>query len=236
MSLSNLCFFTLLASIVVFPSVRKSELDIPRHPTNPAKVDLPLPVQFRNLKDLGPGKLLVASRDLADPNFVQTVILLVHYDNDGVIGLILNRRTDVPVSRVFAKLEAAKNRSDRVYRGGPVEGPTVFALLQSADKFESAEHVYGGVYWIAAKTALEKAISSRPDPDVFHIYLGYAGWTTDQLKNEVRLGGWFIFPADNKTVFNANPDSLWRQMIKKTELKMAGSPTEAGPQALVAQP
>ena len=192
-------------------------------------------MQLKNPKDLGSGKLLVASRELADPNFAETVILLVHYDNDGVIGLILNRRTDLTVSRVLAKLEAAKDRSDRVYLGGPVETPTVFALLHSKDKFETAEHVFGGVYWIAAKAALEKAMSSRPDPGAFHIYLGYAGWTTEQLRNEIRLGGWFIFPADNQTVFNANPDSLWRQMIKKTELKMAAHPTPAGPHALAAQ-
>jgi len=99
----------------------------------------------------------------------------------------------------------------------------VFALLRSTDKVEGAEHVFGGVYWISNKTALEKTISSRPGPDVFHVYLGYAGWSTEQLRNEVRLGGWFIFQADNQTVFNGNPDLLWRQMIKKTELKMARS-------------
>ena len=186
-----------------------------------------LPVQSRNPRDLAAGKLLVASRELADPNFAETVILLVHYDAGGVVGLMLNRRTDLPISRVFAQLEAAKGRSDPVYLGGPVETPTVFALLQSTEKLEQAEHVFGGVYWISTKIELEKAISSRPDPGLFHVYLGYAGWTTDQLRNEVRLGGWFIFQADNETVFNANPDSWWRQMIKKTELKMAGYPTTA---------
>jgi putative AlgH/UPF0301 family transcriptional regulator len=242
MSLNNLCFFAILASMVALPGVRN--LGVEARPSrtgtaNSPKIELPpaafVPVQSRNLKDLGPGKVLVASRDLADPNFVETVILLVHYDDQGAIGLILNRRTDLPVSRVLAKIEAAKNRSDRVYLGGPVESPTVFALLQSTDKLESAEHVFGGVYWIATKTALERAISSRPDPGVLHIYLGYAGWTADQLKNEVRLGGWFIFPADNQTVFHANPDSLWRQMIKKTELKMAAFPTTTGPHARAAR-
>ena len=234
MSLGNLCFFSMLATIVAFPAVRRLELEIGRSNTrtaNSAKIEMPpavfLPVQSRNPRGLGPGKLLVASRELADPNFAETVILLVHYDAGGVVGLMLNRRTDLPISRVFAQLEAAKGRSDPVYLGGPVETPTVFALLQSAEKLEKAEHVFGSVYWISTKIALEKAISSRPDPGLFHVYLGYAGWTTDQLRNEVRLGGWFIFPADNETVFNANPDSLWRQMIKKTELKMAGFPTTA---------
>jgi putative AlgH/UPF0301 family transcriptional regulator len=238
MSLGNLCFFTMLATLVAFPAVKKLEVEIRQSDTrtaNSPNIEMPpavlFPVQSRNPVDLGPGKLLVASRELADPNFAETVILLVHCDTEGVVGLMLNRRTDLPISRVFTDLKAAKDLSDPVYLGGPVETPTVFALLQSTDKLEKAEHVFGGVYWISTKTDLEKAVSSRPKPGVFHVYLGYAGWTTDQLRNEVRLGGWFIFQADKQTVFNANPDSLWRQMIKKTELKMAGCPATAGSQA-----
>jgi putative AlgH/UPF0301 family transcriptional regulator len=232
MSLGNLCFFTVLAAIVAFPAGRKLELEIrqsdtrtPNSPTSEIPRAVFLPVQSRNPSDLGPGKLLVASRELGDPNFAETVILLVHYDTEGVIGLMLNRRTELPISRVFAELKTAKGISDPVYFGGPVETPTVFALLRSKDKLEGGEHVFGGVYWISTKSALEKTISSHPDPGVFHVYLGYAGWTTDQLRNEIKLGGWFIFQADNQTVFNANPDSLWRQMIKKTELKVAAAPT-----------
>ena len=242
MSLGNLCFFTILSTLVAFPAVKKLEVEVGQcdiRTANLPKIEIPpavfVPVQSRNPMDLGPGKLLVASRELADPTFAETVILLVHYDTEGVVGLMLNRRTDLPISRVFQELKAAKDLSDPVYLGGPVETPAVFALLQSTDKLERAEHVFGGVYWISTKTALEKAISSRPKSGVFHVYLGYAGWTTDQLRNEVRLGGWFIFQADKQTVFNANPDSLWRQMIKKTELKMAGCPTTAGSQAAAAR-
>jgi putative AlgH/UPF0301 family transcriptional regulator len=230
MSPGNLCFFTMLAAIVALPAVRNSKvirqsLRTPSSPTIQTPPAVFLPVQSRNPKDLGPGKLLVASRELGDPNFAQTVILLVHYDAESVVGLMLNRRTDLPISRVLTQLEAAKSRSDPVYLGGPVETPTIFALLRSTDKLEGAEHVFGGVYWISTKAALEKTISSRPDPAAFHVYLGYAGWTPDQLKTELRLGGWFIFQADNQTVFNANPGSLWQEMIKKTELEMARYPT-----------
>ncbi|HEV2398889.1 MAG TPA: YqgE/AlgH family protein [Candidatus Sulfotelmatobacter sp.] len=228
MSLSNLCLFATLSAIVAFSSPRK-ELEMKQSgipETNSLQAGMPsaifLPVQSRDPKELGPGKLLVASRELGDPNFAQTVILLVHYDTDGVVGLMVNRRTELPISRVFAELKAAKDLSDPVYLGGPVETRTVFALLRSKDKLEGAEHVFGDDYWISAKAELEKTISSHPDPSVFHVYLGYAGWTAAQLRSEVRLGGWFIFQGNNQTVFNANPDSLWHQMIKKTDLDMAG--------------
>ena len=205
-----------------------------------AKSEMPpavfLPVQSKHVEALGAGKLLVATRELGDPIFAKTVILLVQYDAQGVLGLVLNRRTQVPLSRVLEDLKAAKDRSDPVYLGGPVEIPAVFALLKSPAKIEGADHVFGGVYLISRKTLLEQTISTRPDPSVFHVYLGYAGWTDNQLQKEVELGAWFIFPADAGTVFNAHPDSLWSQMIRKTELNLATSePAGADPRPHVGQ-
>jgi putative transcriptional regulator len=179
-----------------------------------------LPIQFKNPKDLGIGKLLVANRGLGDPRFAGTVILLVRYDEHGVLGLVLNRRTNVPLSQVL-DLKAAKDRSDPVYGGGPMEPSSVFALFRSSAKIEKADNVFAGVYLISDKDLFEKTISARPDPDDFHVFLGYAGWTQDQLRAEVQLGAWFVFPADSATVFDSDPGSLWQQMIQKTELRMA---------------
>jgi putative AlgH/UPF0301 family transcriptional regulator len=179
-----------------------------------------LPIQFKNPKYLGVGRLLVSARGLGDPNFAERVVLIVHYDEGGVVGLVLNQHTDVPLSRVF-DLKAAKDRSDTVYLGGPVEPSSVLALFQSPTKPGKAENVFEGVYLISDKTLFEQTISAKPDPDVFHVFLGYAGWTEDQLRNEVQLGAWYIFPADTATVFKSDPKSLWLEMIHKTELQMA---------------
>jgi len=189
-----------------------------------------VPVQSRDAKHLGVGKLLVASRGLADPNFAKAVILLVHSDDQGVVGLILNRRTDLALSRVLEGLQGTKDRSDPAYLGGPVQVPAVTALLQSPTKVEGADHIFSGVYLISTKTLFEQALAARPDPQVFHVYLGYAGWTNDQLRKEMELGAWFIFPADIGAVFNSDPGSLWPQMIRQTERKIAGSePASADP-------
>jgi putative transcriptional regulator len=199
-------------------NVCKAEFDAPK----PNR--LLLPVQFKDPKDLGVGKLLVASRGLGDPHFARTVILLVHDDEKGAVGLILNRRTDVPLSLVL-DLKAAKDRSDPVYIGGPVEPAGVLALFQSPAKVAKAENIFGGVYLIRDKGVFEKTLSTRPAPKDFHVYLGYAGWTHDQLRTEVQMGAWFVFPADAAAVFNSDPGSLWLEMIKKTELQLA----ESGP-------
>jgi putative AlgH/UPF0301 family transcriptional regulator len=240
MSVRKLCFYALVAGVLACAAVgwlnrHIQELDTletdiwqsrrdPAAELNPRNETLPadfLPVQSKNAKNLGVGKLLVASRSLGDPLFAKTVILLVRYDDQGVVGLILNRRTDVPLSRVLQDLKTAKDRSDPVYLGGPLETSAVFALFQTPAKLEGAEHVFDSVYLITAKPLFEKTISARPDPGVFHVYLGYAGWTQDQLRQEVESGAWFIFPADTSTVFNVDPGSLWREMIRKTELQLA---------------
>ncbi len=182
-----------------------------------------LPAQSRDTDNLSAGKLLVASRNIGDPQFAKTVILLVRYDAKGVLGLMLNRRTHVPLSRVLENLKAAKDRSDPVFLGGPVETPAVFALFKPQAKLEGAEHVFDGVYLITAKALFEQTVAARPDPGVFHVYLGYAGWSQEQLRQEVELGAWFIFPAEASTVFNADPDSLWLEMIRRTEMQFARS-------------
>lgn len=176
---------------------------------------------FCQSDQLAIGKLLVASRDLGDPNFAKTVILLVHYDeNQGAVGLVLNKRTDVPISRVFHDLKEASGRSDPIYIGGPVELNTVMALLKSAQKPDGTDHVFGDVYLISDKDVLTRTMA-HADADVFHTYIGYAGWSAGQLEHEVELGAWHIMGADAATVFHADPDSLWERLIQRTELNIA---------------
>ncbi len=177
---------------------------------------------FCQTDDLAIGKLLVASRDLGDPNFAKTVILLVHYDEEkGAVGLVINKRTDVPISRVFHDLKEASGRKDPVYIGGPVELNSVLALLKSAKKPEGADRVFGDVYLISDRDLLTKTLASSAEATVFHTYVGYAGWQTGQLEHEVELGAWHILPADAGTVFHADPDSVWERMIRRTELQIA---------------
>ncbi len=183
------------------------------------------------MADLAPGKFLVASRDLGDPNFSETVILLIRYDDEqGAMGLIVNRRTDVPLSRVFEDLKQAKGRTDLAYMGGPVDPDNVLALIKTSAAPEEALRVFGNVYLISRKDVLEKALADKTEAGVVHVYLGYAGWGPGQLEHEVELGAWHIVPPDAASVFDADPDSVWTRLIRRTELRIArrGSRFERG--------
>jgi putative transcriptional regulator len=171
--------------------------------------------------DLGAGKMLVASRDLPDPNFSKTVVLLVQYDDEGVVGLILNRRSKVPISRLSDNVNGVKDRSDPIYAGGPVGRTDVLALLRSHGKPEDAKRVFGDICLVSSKELLQKTLASPPEANVVHVYLGYSGWTMEQLENEVDAGAWYIFPGDAQAVFDSNPDSLWSRLIGETELRIA---------------
>ncbi len=182
---------------------------------------LTLPAQSTRVQDLGIGKLLVAQRDSRDPVFAQTVILLVHYDHDGTVGLAINRRTDVPVSRALQEYKGAKGRSDPVYAGGPVEVQNLLALLRASVMPEGATHVSGKVYLVTSKTLLEKTLSDRTDPGEFRVYLGYCGWGPGQLENETKEGFWHIFAGDADLVFDSKPDTLWSRLIERVGQRIA---------------
>jgi putative transcriptional regulator len=180
----------------------------------------PLAAQSSSGKDLATGKLLVASRSLLDPNFSETVVLLVEYQEGGVVGLVINRRTRLPVSRALS-VDEAKGRAEPVYIGGPVEVTGVMALARSSADVAGAKRVFGDVYLITTKTLLDKSLASPIAASAFHVYLGYAGWSAPQLRHEMELGGWHIFPGDAATVFDGDPGSVWNRLIEKTDTRVA---------------
>jgi len=186
--------------------------------------------------DLAAGKLLVASPDLPDPNFARTVVLLVQYDEDGVVGLILNRRSKVPISRVLDGVASAKNRPDPVYAGGPVGRTEVMAMVRAHRPPGDAKRLFGDVFLVSSREGLEKTFGSATEAGMVRVYLGYSGWTGPQLEHELDLGAWYIFQGSATVVFDADPDSLWPRLIRETELRIAANWTLRRPAAGAAPP
>src|SRR5262249_23991721 len=161
-------------------------------------------------------------RDLLDPNFAETVVLLVRYGEDGVLGLIINRRTKIPIARLFPELpDSIKGRSDPLYNGGPVARTMALALLRSRATLEGTEPVLADVALVSSKSLLKKTMAAGAGPATFRLYAGYSGWTAKQLQGEVELGGWHIFAGDASTVFDHDPESVWPRLIRKTEQRIA---------------
>ncbi len=174
-------------------------------------------------QSLGQGRLLVASRALRDPNFAETVVLLIEMNGQGTVGLVINRRTKATLEKVLALPAGSKIGSDPVYSGGPVESSTALALMRSATEVEGARHVSDDIYVVATKPLLDKALAKNRDAEHFRVYLGYGGWAPGQLEAEVELGAWRILTAKSGLVFDDDPDSLWERLhrLSHTQIAMA---------------
>ena len=167
--------------------------------------------------ELRPGKILVADKKLRDPNFAQTVILLITYDEDGSVGLVLNHQSDVAISLLLPGVKGASGRKDPAFSGGPVDQKAVLALLRSSTKPDGAQHVSGDIYAVLNQDALEAALASGAGPNRFRLYVGYAGWGPGQLDAETEAGAWHVFNNDAATVFDSSPDSLWDRLMRRAD-------------------
>ncbi len=170
------------------------------------------------------GMLLVASRELGDPNFVETVIVLTGYSAEGAVGLVLNRRTTVPLTRVFPSLASGASPPHVVFQGGPVEVATAQALRRGAGRPGLGRHVSDDLQVLGTPDALEAQFADSTHPTVVRVYLGYAGWSAGQLDAEVAAGAWHVFPPDTAVVFDGNPDTLWMRQIRRTEWRQVFRP------------
>jgi len=188
----------------------------------PADAQRPLPQMHRgSVKALAAGRFLVASRHLPDPNFSETVVLLAEFGEEGAMGLVLNRRSELPVGRLLSGMKGAAARLDAVFVGGPVAPTGIVALARSRAEVAGAKRILDEVHLITTRPPLEALLGGGATPDVFRVYLGYAGWSASQLEAEVALGAWHVFSADVDVVFDADPETAWRRQIRRTESLMA---------------
>jgi putative transcriptional regulator len=171
------------------------------------------------VRELAAGKVLVAARNLPDPNFADTVVLLVQYSGDGAAGLVINRPSDVPLSRALHGVEALAGVAATAFIGGPVSRQAVLALSRTA--CPACPRLGPDVYLVNTADALRERLAKGADERQLRVYLGYAGWGSGQLEAETRQGAWRVLDADARIVFDAHPETLWRRMIRRTEAVLA---------------
>jgi len=204
---------------VVLPA--NSSSDAPKSLSNTIRprmevlVSLQDPGGFESEKDLASGRFLVASRKLGDPNFHQTVILILKYGRDGASGLVINHPLKVKLSTVMPEIKELEQRKEKLFLGGPVEPGKVLLLLKSAAIPEDSIPVFGDVYVSSSRKALKRLIKSTNKSEKFRIYAGYAGWASGQLESEHDRGDWHVLKADAETVFDKKSSEIWQELIHR---------------------
>ena len=163
------------------------------------------------------GVLLVASPSLEDPNFRQAVVLVVEHGPRGTVGLILNRSTNVLLSKALPNITVLKGTSHRLFAGGPVE-PTRFLLLfRLKEPPADARPVFDGVYLGRTPGVLERIITQAEPTETFRAFAGFAAWAPRQLEAEMLLGAWGILPPDSTGIFDKDPATFWQDCLSRLQ-------------------
>ena len=173
------------------------------------------------VKALAGGKLLIAARGLPDGNFSRTVILLIAYNDKGAMGVVVNRRTDVTLGRVFSDLAPSGASVSQAFIGGPVERTGAIGLVRGPDTPADARHIVDGVSLVSTREALEALVKAGTAPGRFRVYLGYAGWGPGQLEAETLEGSWHVAEGEAGVVFDPDPAAVWQRQIARTEVTFA---------------
>ncbi len=159
------------------------------------------------------GKFLVAERSLTDPNFAETVVLMLAHNRDGAMGLVINRPTAVMPSEVLPDLKMLEKYDGNLYLGGPVALNGLVLLIRSDESLEDAANVFGSVHVSASLELLNEMINKTKGETAVRLYVGHSGWGPGQLDAELKRGDWAVVPADEDFVFSVEPEDVWQQVI-----------------------
>jgi putative transcriptional regulator len=161
------------------------------------------------------GRLLVAAPDLEDPNFFRTVVLLLEHTADGALGVVLNRPSTATM--VEAPLPAwAPLAVDPpvIFVGGPVHPEAAIGLAHGADGADPDG--FAPVSEELGTVDLERDPADVfPRVDRIRVFAGYSGWGPRQLEGELEAGGWFVVGAEASDPWTAEPEGLWRAVLRR---------------------
>lgn len=170
--------------------------------------------------DLKPPLLLLAMPQVDDPFFHKSVVLLLHHEDEGSVGFILNRPTGVKIKEILDDLEIPWAGEDEAlaFFGGPVE-PQQGTLIYHTDGEEDLDEdegettrvVFPGVA-LSQHVGDLKNLAEGP-PESFRLLLGYAGWGEGQLVQEILRNDWLIAPPRLDLVFGHEPEEAWREAL-----------------------
>lgn len=186
------------------------------------------------MKESLAGNLLIASSLMEQPVINRAVCLLVHHDEDGAIGVMLNRpmqpspqamleligespsteNPEVSGSPRFTtpgegEATGKGSRGALLHFGGPLSGPLV--AIHGSSQYAEAE-TGQGIYVAAQRQHLEKLVRQHPCP--YRLIVGHLGWGPEQLRNELDRGYWHLLPATAQDVFTTD-EEMWPQLIRR---------------------
>ena len=160
------------------------------------------------------GTLLVASPELADPNFARSVILVLRHDDEGTIGVVLNRPTNLVPATIFPELsDDIGGYQGSLFRGGPIAPTRLLYIVRGlAAATVSGPEVLDKVFLSIDDESLPDMVRLADGTNELRLYAGHAAWVPGQLQAEINAGGWQLLPGSPELVFHADPGGLWTEL------------------------
>jgi len=162
---------------------------------------------------LAQGVILIAGKNLVDPNFSRSVILITEYDADGTAGLILNKRTKLSATHLLPQLGSLAAQLDDIHVGGPVALDHIHLLVQSASVPQGAKPVVDDIFIVDSMETLKQLELGNSHEGSIRVFMGFAGWAPGQLETELLRGDWYIWPATSTIIFSKFPENIWYELI-----------------------
>ncbi|MCP5025058.1 MAG: hypothetical protein GY929_02130 [Actinomycetia bacterium] len=151
---------------------------------------------------------------MGDPRFMRTVILLLEHDDEGTVGVVLNRPSDTDVVEELPDWAAGVAPPRQFFVGGPVEPLAVMAvgrLEEPDDDWKDGSRLQGGVIVLDMGQGPEAAATLAGH----RLFVGYSGWGAGQLDDELRQGGWWVVDSEPGDLFSEDPDGLWSAVLAR---------------------
>ncbi len=171
--------------------------------------------------ELSPGALLVATPALIDPNFADSVVLLLDADENGALGVVLNRPSSVPVADVLEGWASVVAAPDVLFHGGPVGLDGALAVARLADPSDEPvgfRPTFDTVGLIDLDSPVELVEGSL---SAMRVFAGYAGWGAGQLEGEVEEGSWYVVPSEPGDLFRTDVETLRRDVLRRQPGELA---------------
>lgn len=161
------------------------------------------------------GSLLIASIEIVDGMFDQSVVLLLDADEDGALGVVLNRVSDIDLGTVLPQWTDMTSAPQVLFDGGPVSRNGAVCLAVPASETEEPagwRRLFGNVGLLHLDTPVELVTGAFR---YLRIFAGYAGWSPGQLEGELVRGSWHVASSLETDAFDTDPETLWRRALHR---------------------
>jgi putative transcriptional regulator len=167
------------------------------------------------------GRLLVATPVLTDPNFARAVVLILDHDEDGTLGVVVNRPTGVDVTAVLPPWSDLTSTPHVVFQGGPVALDSALGLAAVTVGHGEEEADEEPLGWRRVHERIGLVDLDAP-PEILaaelsamRIFAGYAGWGPGQVEDEIAEGAWYVVDSEPADAFSENPSDLWQRVLRR---------------------